>query len=181
LIFVAELGDKTQLVALSFATRLPALTVLAGVLVATLLVHVGSVGLGEGVGHMLPALWVKLVAGVAFIGFGLWTLRGDELAEGTGKEESRYGPLMTVALTFFLAELGDKTMLATVTLASQQHAFVAIWLGSTLGMVASDGLAILIGKALGRQLPERLIKYGAASIFLITGVVTVAEAVLARR
>jgi putative Ca2+/H+ antiporter (TMEM165/GDT1 family) len=175
-VFAAEMGDKTQLVALAFATRYAAQTVLLGVFGATLLVHLFSVGLGEIVGLTIPVFWVHVLAGVAFVAFGLWTLRGDELGDDNRLTERRWGPLMTVGTTFFLAELGDKTMLMTITLASQHHSFVSVWIGSSLGMVVADGLAIIIGRVLGGQLPERLIKYGAAGIFLVTGAVTLIEA-----
>ena len=176
-VFAAEMGDKTQLVALAFATRYAAQTVLLGVFGATLLVHLFSVGLGELVGLTIPVFWVQVLAGVAFIAFGLWTLRGDELGDDDRFRERRFGPLMTVGITFFLAELGDKTMLMTITLASQHHSFVSVWIGSSLGMVVADGLAIIIGRVIGAQLPERLIRFGAAAIFLVTGAVTLIEAV----
>ncbi len=179
-VFAAEMGDKTQLVALAFATRYATQTVLLGVFGATLLVHLFSVGLGEIVGLTIPVFWVQVLAGGAFIAFGLWTLRGDELGEDDRSAERRFGPLMTVGIAFFLAELGDKTMLMTVTLASQHHSFVSVWLGSTVGMVVADGLAIIVGRVLGARLPEKLIKYGAAGIFLITGAVTLIEAVSTR-
>src|SRR4051794_5367468 len=117
-IALAEMGDKTQLVALAFATRYSPRVTIAGVFVATLAVHLFSVAIGEVLGIALPAWLIELAAGIAFVGFGLWTLRGDSLAEGTVRE-GRFGPFFTVATVFFLAELGDKTMLATVTLASQ--------------------------------------------------------------
>ncbi len=179
-VFAAEMGDKTQLVALAFATRYATQTVLLGVFAATLLVHLFSVGLGEIVGLTIPVFWVHVFAGVAFIGFGLWTLRGDELGDDDRFREQRFGPLMTVGTTFFLAELGDKTMLMTITLASQQQSFIGVWLGSTVGMVLADGLAIVVGRILGAQLPERLIKFGAAGIFLLTGAITLIEAVSSR-
>lgn len=171
------MGDKTQLVALAFATRYAAPTVLLGVFGATLLVHLFSVGLGEIVGLAIPVFWVHVLSGLAFIAFGLWTLRGDELGNDDRFAERRFGPLMTVGTAFFLAELGDKTMLMTITLASQHHSFLGVWLGSTLGMVVADGLAIMVGRLLGTQLPERLIKFGAAGIFIITGAATLIEAV----
>jgi len=177
LVLAAEMGDKTQLVALAFATRFPAQTVLLGVFGATLLVHLFSVGLGELVGITVPSLWINVLAGIAFIGFGLWTLRGDQLNETDRLTEPRFSPVLTVGTTFFLAELGDKTMLMTVTLASQHHSFIAIWIGSSLGMVIADGVAIAVGRILGAQLPERLVKFGAAAIFLATGVVTLIGAV----
>ena len=177
-VFAAEMGDKTQLVALAFATRYRTQTVLLGVFGATLLVHLFSVGLGEIVGLTIPVFWVHVLAGVAFIAFGLWTLHGDELDDDDRLAERRWGPLMTVGTTFFLAELGDKTMLMTITLASQHHSFVGVWLGSTIGMVVADGLAIIVGRVVGAQLPERFIKVGAAAVFLITGALTLIEAVL---
>jgi Ca2+/H+ antiporter, TMEM165/GDT1 family len=180
LVFAAEMGDKTQLVALAFATRYAAQTVLLGVFGATLLVHLFSVGLGELVGLTIPIFWVHILAGVAFIAFGLWTLHGEQLSDDERFTERRWGPLTTVAITFFLAELGDKTMLMTITLASQHHSFVGIWIGSTLGMVVADGLAIIVGGVLGAQLPERLIRFGAAGIFLMTGAVTLIEAAYGR-
>ncbi len=175
-VFIAEMGDKTQLVALAFATRFKTATVLTGVFGATLLVHLFSVGIGEIAGMALPVFWINLLAGLSFIGFGLWTLRGDSLNDDETSKHNRFGPLLTVGITFFLAELGDKTMLATVTIASQQKSFIGVWLGSTIGMVIADGLAIMIGKVMGMRLPERIIKYGAAAIFLASGIFTLVEA-----
>jgi Ca2+/H+ antiporter, TMEM165/GDT1 family len=169
LIFLAELGDKTQLVALLLATRFKAGVVLAGILVATLAVHALSVGLGGATGHFLPLPWIYLLSGLAFVGFGWWTWRGDTLDDEENYSSRRFkSPFMIVFITFFLAELGDKTMLSTVTLAASQN-LLPVWLGSTLGMVISDGLAIGVGRALGKQLPERAIKIGAAVIFLAFG------------
>lgn len=179
-VFIAEMGDKTQLVALAFATRFRAATVVAGVFVATLLVHLFSVGIGEAAAFTLPTLWLRLGAGVAFLAFGAWTLRGDEMQEEEKKAENRFGPMMTVAISFFIAELGDKTMLMTITLASQQKAFVPVWMGSTVGMVAADGLAIVVGKVLGKELPEKAIRYGAAAIFFASGVWMIWEGVMRR-
>ena len=168
LIFVAEMGDKTQLVALTLASRFNTRVVLAGVLVATLLVHAFSVLLGDLTGKLLPPGWLQILCGLAFVGFGLWTLRGDTAADGNGRLNRLKSPFMIVAVTFFLAELGDKTMLGTVTLAAQ-YSPLQVWLGSSLGMVISDGLAIWVGRALGRHLPERAIRIGAAAIFFAVG------------
>jgi putative Ca2+/H+ antiporter (TMEM165/GDT1 family) len=179
-VFVAEMGDKTQLVALAFATRYRTKIVMAGVFGATLLIHLFSVLLGEAASLALPVFWIKLLAGLSFVGFGIWTLRGDKLDDEDQVKENRFGPLLTVAVTFFLAELGDKTMLATITIASQQRNFVGVWLGSTVGMVIADGLAIIVGKVLGKRLPEKIIKYGAALIFVASGVFTIVEAFIHR-
>ncbi len=169
LIFVAELGDKTQLVALTLATRFRAGEVLAGVFVATLLVHAFSVVLGDLTARLLPPGWVELICGLAFLGFGFWTWRGERGVNGqSGKTKSLTSPFLIVTITFFLAELGDKTMLGTVTLAAR-YSPLQVWLGSTLGMVLSDALAIWVGQVLGRRLPEKAIRVGAASIFFAVG------------
>ncbi|HEX2955133.1 MAG TPA: TMEM165/GDT1 family protein [Bacillota bacterium] len=165
MIFIAELGDKTQLVAMTLATRYNTRIVLWGIFLATLAVHVFSAGIGWCMGGFLPTDWIKLLAGVAFIGFGFWTLRGDSLDEEEGEKRRAVSPFWLVFITFFLAELGDKTMLTTVTLAAT-HDVIPVWVGSTLGMVCSDGLAILVGKKLGTKLPEGVIKIGAAFIFI---------------
>lgn len=177
-IFAAEMGDKTQLVALAYATRYSAAVVIAGVTAATLLVHLFSVALGEVVGVALPRFWVSLLAGAAFIGFGVWTLRGDELDDEETEKRSKFGPIMTVAVTFFLAEIGDKTMLATVTLASNLRDAFPVWLGSTAGMVVADGLAVIVGVTMGKRIPERLVKYVAAALFIASGVWLIAATVL---
>ncbi|NMO55018.1 TMEM165/GDT1 family protein [Actinoplanes sp. TBRC 11911] len=175
-IFVAELGDKSQLMALTFATRFKPWPVLVGITAATALVHAVSVGIGYGLGATLPTGWISLIAGVAFLIFGAWTLRGDELTEEEkGKAERTTGSaILAVGGAFFLAELGDKTMLATITLATQ-HGWFGTWLGSTLGMVVADALAILVGRLLGRHLPEKFIKYGAAVLFAIFGIWLIVE------
>lgn len=168
-IFLAEMGDKTQLVALAFATKYRPGVVIAGVAAATLVVHLFSVAIGEVLGLTLPRQWVAGLAGVAFIGFGLWTLRGDELDEGETARERALGPFLTVAVTFFIAELGDKTMLATVTLAGQLRAAFPVWLGSTAGMVVADGLAVIVGVVAGKRIPERVVKFVAAGLFIVSG------------
>ena len=173
MIFIAELGDKTQLVALTLATRYNTKVVLWGIFWATLIVHVASAGIGWLMGGLLPTDWIKFIAGLAFIAFGFWTLRGDSLDD----EEKGFkiaSPFWLVFVTFFLAELGDKTMLSTVTLAAT-NSFIPVWLGSTVGMVLSDGLAVVVGKFLGARLPERIIKIGAAVIFFGFGVISMIQ------
>ena len=181
-IFIAELGDKSQLMAMTFATRFRARTVLLGITVATALVHLVSVGLGAVLGVALPTRAISIVAGLAFLGFAAWTLRGDELDDDEQAKARRAGgsALLAVGTAFFLAELGDKTMLATITLATD-HGWLGTWAGSTLGMVAADALAIGVGLVLGKRLPERVIKYGAAALFVLFGVLLLWEGVSAGR
>ncbi|GMA20989.1 TMEM165/GDT1 family protein [Arsenicicoccus piscis] len=179
-IFVAELGDKSQLMAMTFATRFRPVPVLVAITIATALVHLASVGIGAVLGYSIPTKWITILAGVAFLGFALWTLRGDELSEEEEAKASRStrSVLIAVGTAFFLAELGDKTMLATITLAVQ-HDWVGTWIGSTLGMVAADALAIGVGAILGRRLPERAIAIGAAALFAIFGILLLVEGIRA--
>ena len=169
LIFVAEMGDKSQLIALTLATRFKARVVLFGVLVATLLVKAFSVVLGSFTGRLLPPGWLQFLCGLAFLAFAAWILRGNPATEGNGRLNRLKSPFLIVSVTFFLAEFGDKTMLTTVTLATQ-YSFLQVWLGSTLGFVLSDALAILVGMKLGRHLPERPLRIGVAAIFFGVGI-----------
>lgn len=167
-ITVAEMGDKTQLVALSFAAKHNPWKVIAGVFTATLLVHLLSVFIGEQTSAFIPMDYLKLIVGLSFIVFGLWTLKGDTYEDGQEKGR-RFGAFMTVVIAFFLAELGDKTQLATISLAAKYHSFLGVWLGSTLGMVLADGIAIAAGVWLGKKLPEKTVKYVSAGLFILFG------------
>ncbi|QYJ03389.1 TMEM165/GDT1 family protein [Nocardioides panacisoli] len=177
-IFVAELGDKSQLMAMTFAARYRARDVLIGITAATAIVHLASVGIGYAIGDAFADAQgaIRVVAGLAFLGFAAWTLRGDELTEEEAAKAraSRGLAVVAVGTAFFLAELGDKTMLATITLATQEG-WLGTWIGSTVGMVAADALAIGVGALLGRKLPERTITYGAAALFAVFGVLLLAQ------
>ncbi|MGK2881389.1 MAG: TMEM165/GDT1 family protein [Mycobacterium sp.] len=169
-VFVAELGDKTQLVAMTFALRYRWWVVLGAITFATTLVHVLSVAIGHYLGAALPAHLLGLLAGAMFVFFALWTLRGDELTdeEASRAQKATAPAFFVVTSAFFLAELGDKTMLATITLAADND-WLGVWIGSTLGMVAADGLAIIVGAVAGKHLPERVIQLTAAALFLLFG------------
>jgi len=177
-IFVAELGDKSQLMALAFAARYKAWPVLLGISIATAVTHAISVGIGAALGANLPTDTIAVVAGVAFLLFAAWTWRGDSLDddEVESADRSNRNAVVAASVAFFLAELGDKTMLATITLASKEGV-LGTWIGSTLGMVAADALAILVGQQLGRRLPERAIRVGATISFVVFGVLLVLEGV----
>ena len=177
IIFVAELGDKSQLMAMTFAARYRAIVILVAITAATALGRICSVSsLGAAVGAALPTDLISIAGGIAFIGFAAWTLRGDSLDDDEANRAalSDRSVFLTVGLAFFLAELGDKTMLATITLATD-HGLFGTWLGSTLGMVAADGLAIIVGQQLGARLPERTVKIGAAIIFLVFGIILIVD------
>ncbi len=169
LIFVilAEMGDKTQLLAMAFATRFKWQTVMWGVLVATILNHLFAVIVGSYLTHFIPMNYIQIAAAISFIIFGLWTIRGDEL---NGEDKGcRYNPFWTVAIAFFIAEMGDKTQLATIALAAQFNTILPVWLGTTTGMMIADGIGIMIGIVLGKKIPERVVKWFAAVIFILFG------------
>jgi len=177
-IFVAELGDKSQLMAMTFAARYRARDVLIGITVATAIVHLASVGIGLAVGTAFADYQsvIAVVAGLAFLAFAVWTLRGDELTdeEADKARRSTGAAILAVGTAFFLAELGDKTMLATIALATREDWF-GTWVGSTLGMVLADAMAIGVGAVLGRTLPEKAVRYGAAVLFALFGLALIAE------
>jgi putative Ca2+/H+ antiporter (TMEM165/GDT1 family) len=177
-IFVAELGDKSQLMAMTFAARYRAMPVLIGITIATAITHAISVAIGAVLGASIPTETIALLAGVAFLGFAAWTLKGDELTDEEAQKADRSNrtAIIAASVAFFLAELGDKTMLATITLATKEGV-VGTWAGSTLGMVAADALAILVGYHLKSRLPEKAIRIGAAVAFVLFGILLIAEAI----
>ncbi len=168
IIFLAELGDKSQLLALSLATCYNTKVVLWGIFWSTLAVHVFSAAIGSFMGGLLPTDWIMFIAGLSFIAYGFWTLRGDSLDDDDASCKRTIHPFWLVFTTFFMAELGDKTMLGTVSLATT-NPFLPVWIGSTVGMVISDALAIVVGKMLGKNLPEKTIKIAAGFIFFVFG------------
>jgi len=172
-VVLAEMGDKTQLLAMAFACRYPAGTVLAAVLAATLVNHLMAVVAGSWLTLFVPFATIQIAAAASFILFGLWTLRGDRL-EGEDRKY-RFSPFWTVAVAFFFAEMGDKTQLATVALAAKYHEILPIWLGTTAAMVVADAFGIIIGVVLGKKIPERFVKWFAATIFILFGIAGLAD------
>ena len=175
-IFVAELGDKSQLMAMMFALRYRWWVVLTAIAAATTAVHVLSVAIGHYLGAALPTHLLGALAGAMFVFFGLWTLRGDSLSDDEAARAARASApaFFVVTSAFVLAELGDKTMLATITLAADND-WLGVWIGSTLGMVAADALAIIVGAVAGKHLPERRIQLVAAALFLLFGIYLLLE------
>lgn len=169
-VFVAELGDKSQLITMTYALRHRWWVVLAGVGIAAFLVHGLSVTIGHFLGLTLPEKPIAFAAAIAFLLFAAWTWRegrNPDDEEEVQVAEPRF-VIFAVISSFVLAELGDKTMLATVALASDYH-WAGVWIGATVGMVLADGVAIAVGVALHRKLPERFLHAMASVLFLIFG------------
>ena len=169
-VFVAELGDKSQLMTMTYALRHRWWVVLSGVAIAAFLVHGLSVTIGHFVGLTLPQRPIAFAAAIAFLLFAAWTWRDSRKAdddEDVQVAEPRY-VIFAVISSFVLAELGDKTMLATVALASD-HDWAGVWIGATVGMVLADGVAIAVGAQLHKRLPERFLHSLASVLFLLFG------------
>jgi putative Ca2+/H+ antiporter (TMEM165/GDT1 family) len=175
LIVLAEMGDKTQFLAMSFATRYNAFKVLFAVFLATMASFAITVAIGQLLTATVPLDVISLAASLSFIGFGLWTLR-DEKPKSEDKKISRFGVVGTVFLAFFIAEFGDKTQLATISLAAQYQNAVSVFAGATLGMLLADGIGIIAGVVLGKHIPQKAIKWVSSTIFLIFGLVGIYEA-----
>lgn len=174
IVFLAELGDKSQLMALTFALRYRWWVVLGGIAAASAAVHLLSVGVGYFLGAALPTRAIALVAAITFVAVGLWTLRehlGGPDDDEPAPPRSSMAPFFVVLSAFLLAELGDRTMFATAALATD-YDWAGVWLGSTIGMVAADALAIAIGIAIGKHLPEHAIGIGSGLLFLYFGSAT---------
>ncbi|MBZ9688321.1 TMEM165/GDT1 family protein [Clostridium estertheticum] len=176
LVVVAEMGDKTQLLAMAMASKYKAKQVLIGVLVATILNHSLAVAAGSYLSSVIPMNVVKIVAAVSFLIFGLWTIRGDKL-NGEGNKKVRFGPIVTVAIAFFLAEMGDKTQLMTITIAAENHRPLFILMGTTVGMLVADSIGILGGAWMCKHIPEAYIKWIAGIVFMFFGTITLHGAV----
>ena len=175
-VFLAELGDKTQLVALTLAGRYPAVKVLAALGASIAVLQTLSVTVGAVVSEAVPDTAISIGAGVLFLGFAVWTWRSAaddddaEEAEATVADAGRRG-LVGVAVAFFLAELGDKTMLTTAGLAADRG-LVPVWLGSFGAMLAATAVAVVAGKALTRRVsPDTLRRIGAVA-FAVVGAAT---------
>jgi putative Ca2+/H+ antiporter (TMEM165/GDT1 family) len=184
-IFIAEFGDKSQLLILAFATRYAWRPVVVGLVLAAAFIQGISVLVGAAVGAVLPQTAVAVVSGLAFLAVAAWTIRGED--EEEEEEEARAasrrrnlvggGLVMTVAATFVVSELGDKTMLATFGLAATQGA-LPTWIGSTGGEIAANLVAVVVGRQVGHRLPPRFVRIGSAALFAAAGVVVLLGALL---
>lgn len=168
-VFVAELGDKSQLITMTYSLRHRWWVVLTGVGIASMLVHGLSVAIGHFLGLTLPERPIAFAAAIAFLLFAYWTWRegrgGDD--DNVRVAEPRF-VIFAIVSSFVLAELGDKTMLATVTLASD-HNWAGVWIGATAGMVLADGVAIAAGRLMHKRLPARFLHILASVLFLLFG------------
>jgi putative Ca2+/H+ antiporter (TMEM165/GDT1 family) len=169
---LAEIGDKTQLLAFILAAKFhKPLPIVLGILAATLANHAFAGALGSWITFLMGPQTLRWVLGTSFIGMAIWTLIPDKLEENKANL-ARFGVFGTTLVAFFLVEMGDKTQVATVALAAEFHAFFSVVAGTTLGMMIANVPAVLLGDRIAKRMPVRLIHGIAAAIFATLGVAT---------
>ena len=171
LVAIAEIGDKTMLLAIVLAARFrKPWPILAGILVATLVNHGLAATVGSVAGHSLRGPWVVWVLGLLFIAFGIWALIPDKFEESEAPSTVRAGSVfLTTAVAFFFVEMGDKTQVATVALAARFNSLLVVAAGTTLGMMLANGPAVWLGEAVATRLPMKYIRWTAAAAFVAIG------------
>jgi len=210
LIMVGELADKSQILALLLATRYKAWQVLVGIAIATFIVHFFTTLVGQFLGFAIPVGVIPWMTGILFVGFGIWTLRGDKVEDSAADKGRRFGPIVATTIAFFLAELGDKTQIMTLAIAvdpasallvylkgagpavqtwlatvgspenvGEMGRFWAVTLGSTVGMVLADAIAIGFGRLLGKRMPELLMRRVSGTIFIGFGLLSIGSVLFA--
>ena len=174
LVVLAEMGDKTQFVAMAFAAKYNPLKVLLAIFLGTLANFAIVIVIGQLLIDVVPIDAISLAASIAFLAFGVWTVRPEKPAQENVKV-SRFGVVATVGVAFFLAEFGDKTQLATLSLAVQFQNPLVVLAGATLAMIVADGIGIVIGVVFSRRIPQRALKWVSAVIFMLFGLAGVYE------
>lgn len=172
IVALAEIGDKTQLLAFILAAKFRRpLPIIAGILIATVANHALAGAVGTWITSLMAPETLRWVLGLSFIAMGIWTLIPDKFDEEDAKL-ARLGVFGTTFVAFFLAEMGDKTQVATVALAAQYQAFASVVAGTTLGMMIANVPAVLLGDRIAERMPVRLVHGVAAIIFIVLGVLT---------
>jgi putative Ca2+/H+ antiporter (TMEM165/GDT1 family) len=169
---LAEIGDKTQLLALVLAARFRRpWPIVAGILVATIANHAVAGLAGAWFAHLLEGPWLRWIIAGSFVAVGIWALFPDRFEDDDKPAMERYGAFLTTTIAFFFVEIGDKTQIATVALAGRFAADVAaVVAGTTIGMILANAPAVWLGDKLAHRLPLKLIRICAASVFVVLGI-----------
>ncbi|WP_230970209.1 TMEM165/GDT1 family protein [Nitrogeniibacter aestuarii] len=173
IVALAEIGDKTQLLAFILAARFrKPWPIVLGIFVATVANHAGAGALGAWITSLFAPETMRWILGVSFIAMAVWTLIPDKIDDEETTTRTHYGVFGTTLVAFFLAEMGDKTQIATVALAAQYQAFASVVAGTTLGMMIANAPAVLLGDRIADRIPVRVAHGIAAAIFAVLGVAT---------
>jgi putative Ca2+/H+ antiporter (TMEM165/GDT1 family) len=168
---LAEIGDKTQLLSMIMAARFKKpLPIIVGILVATILNHALASFAGTLVGSFLEGPWFRWILGGSFLAVAVWALFPDKIDEEAAEPTGAYGAFAATTVAFFIAEIGDKTQIATVALAAKYQIVAAVTAGTTLGMMLANVPAVIIGNALASRLPLKPIRFAAAALFAALGI-----------
>ncbi|WP_421737184.1 TMEM165/GDT1 family protein [Caulobacter sp.] len=174
---IAEIGDKTQLLAIILATRFKKpVPIILGILVATLANHALAATAGYWVSGLLSGAWFQWAIAISFIAMAAWALIPDKADDEDGSKAGRYGVFLTTTIAFFLVEMGDKTQIATVALGAKFHSIAWVAAGTTLGMMIANIPAVYLGEAATKIVPLKYVRIGAALIFLGLGIWGIAQA-----
>ena len=166
LVAVTEMGDKTQLLAFILASRFKKpWTIFAGIFVATVLNHVLAASAGVWISNAVNPQILKWILAFIFFAFAIWILIPDKAEDENSNP--KWGAFVTTVVTFFLAEMGDKTQIATITLAAKYHSLLYVTIGTTIGMMVTDGLAVFFGDKMTKFIPMKWVHIGAAILYII--------------
>lgn len=171
IVALAEMGDKTQLLAIVLATRFRRpWPIIGGIFVATLANHFLAALLGQQAASFLDGQWFRYLVAISFIAMAVWTLIPDTFDEDEETRPSRFGPFVATTIAFFLVEMGDKTQLATIALGARYHEVLPVMLGTTLGMMIANVPAVFLGHEIIKRVPLGIVRVIAALLFLAIGV-----------
>lgn len=173
---LAEMGDKTQLLALVLAARFrKPIPIVLGILFATLANHAIAALVGMEVASILDGTWFRYLVALGFVAMAAWILVPDKLDEDDEPKPARFGAFLTTLVTFFIVEIGDKTQIATIALGARYEAVLWVTAGTTLGMMIANVPAVFLGEALVKRIPLKAMHIGAALLFLVMGLWLAAE------
>jgi len=178
LVAFAEIGDKTMLLAIIFAARFRApWPIIAGIFAATIVNHALAAWAGAAVSGLLDGFWFRAAVAAGFVAMAVWILIPDRIDEEEANTPARHGVFLTTAIAFFMAEMGDKTQIATIALGARFHAVDLVALGTTFGMMIANVPAVFLGDRIMRIVPMQVMRIAAAIIFLILGGLAIGELV----
>ncbi len=176
IVALAEIGDKTQLLAIVLATRFRRpVPIILGILLATLANHYLAALVGQEVANLLDSLWFRYAVGASFLAMALWTLVPDSLDDEEATENARFGAFLTTLIAFFIVEMGDKTQIATIALGAQYQDALAVMMGTTIGMMLANVPAVFVGHIIIEKAPLPVIRSVAALLFLVIGLWVLAQ------